>query len=46
MAAAARRLSSWWLIVHLPVQTLGEFCLSPVGLSAMTKLAPAARPAW
>jgi POT family proton-dependent oligopeptide transporter len=31
---------SWLFIVYL-VHTLGELCLSPVGLSAMTKLAPA-----
>jgi POT family proton-dependent oligopeptide transporter len=31
---------SWLLIVYL-VHTLAELCLSPVGLSSMTKLAPA-----
>jgi POT family proton-dependent oligopeptide transporter len=30
----------WLLLVYL-LQTIGELCLSPVGLSAMTKLAPA-----
>jgi POT family proton-dependent oligopeptide transporter len=29
-----------WLTVTYLVQTIGELCLSPVGLSAMTKLAP------
>jgi POT family proton-dependent oligopeptide transporter len=30
----------WWLTGTYFLQTLGELCLSPVGLSAMTKLAP------
>ena len=30
-----------WLIVTYLFHTMGELCLSPVGLSAMTKLAPA-----
>lgn len=30
----------WWLIGTYLLQTIGELCLSPVGLSAMTKLAP------
>ena len=33
-------VSPWWLIVSYLFQTLGELCLSPVGLSSMTKLAP------
>ena len=33
-------MSPWWLIGCYLLQTLGELCLSPVGLSAMTKLAP------
>jgi proton-dependent oligopeptide transporter, POT family len=33
-------VSSWWLISTYFLQTLGELSLSPVGLSAMTKLAP------
>ena len=32
-----------WLIVTYFFHTVGELCLSPVGLSAMTKLAPAGR---
>ncbi len=31
-----------WLLLSLTVLTIGELCLSPVGLSATTKLAPAA----
>ena len=34
------RVSPMWLIVTYLLHTLGELCLSPVGLSAMTKLAP------
>jgi POT family proton-dependent oligopeptide transporter len=34
-------VAPWWLIATYFLQTLGELCLSPVGLSAMTKLAPA-----
>ncbi|MGP4014304.1 peptide MFS transporter [Saccharopolyspora sp. 5N708] len=34
--------SPLWLVVSLVVVTAGELCLSPVGLSATTKLAPAA----
>jgi POT family proton-dependent oligopeptide transporter len=33
--------SPWWLTASYLIQTVGELCLSPVGLSAMTKLAPA-----
>jgi len=46
MAAASRvaggaLVSLWWLIATYLLHTIGELCLSPVGLSAMTKLAPA-----
>jgi POT family proton-dependent oligopeptide transporter len=34
------KVSPWWLIGSYFFQTLGELCLSPVGLSSMTKLAP------
>jgi POT family proton-dependent oligopeptide transporter len=37
---AAGKVSPWWLIAVYFLQTLGEMCLSPVGLSTMTKLAP------
>ncbi|MGZ8900517.1 MAG: peptide MFS transporter [Limisphaerales bacterium] len=32
--------SSWWLITTYLLHTFGELCLSPVGLSSVTKLAP------
>jgi POT family proton-dependent oligopeptide transporter len=38
---AEGKVSPWWLVAVYFLQTLGELCLSPVGLSAMTKLAPA-----
>ena len=34
------RVSVWWLILFFLVLTMGELCLSPVGLSLVTKLAP------
>ena len=34
------QVSPMWLIVTYLLHTCGELCLSPVGLSAMTKLAP------
>jgi POT family proton-dependent oligopeptide transporter len=34
-------VSPIWLTLTYLLQTIGELCLSPVGLSAMTKLAPA-----
>ncbi|MGD9669925.1 MAG: peptide MFS transporter [Hyphomicrobiaceae bacterium] len=37
---AAGRVSPLWLIALFFLQTLGELCLSPVGLSTMTRLAP------
>jgi POT family proton-dependent oligopeptide transporter len=33
--------SPWWLVLTYLLHTIGELALSPVGLSAMTKLAPA-----
>lgn len=33
-------VSPWWLISTFFLLTIGELCLSPVGLSTMTKLAP------
>ena len=36
------RVSVLWLVVTYLVQTAGELCLSPVGLSVTTKLAPQA----
>jgi POT family proton-dependent oligopeptide transporter len=34
------RVSPWWLIVSYGISELGELCLYPVGLSAVTKLSP------
>ncbi len=34
------RVSAWWLVASYFFQTVGELCLSPVGLSSMTKLSP------
>ncbi len=41
IAATGVRVSPLWLVVVYLLHTVGELCLSPVGLSAMTKLAPA-----
>jgi POT family proton-dependent oligopeptide transporter len=38
--AGALKVSAWWLVVSYFFQTLGELCVSPVGLSSMTKLSP------
>jgi POT family proton-dependent oligopeptide transporter len=40
-AASGARVSPLWLTITYLIHTIGEMCLSPVGLSAMTKLAPA-----
>jgi POT family proton-dependent oligopeptide transporter len=40
-AEAGVMVSPWWLLACYLLHTLGELCLSPVGLSSMTKLAPA-----
>lgn len=40
-AAAGARVGPAWLALVYLLHTIGELCLSPVGLSAMTKLAPA-----
>jgi POT family proton-dependent oligopeptide transporter len=40
-AANGVKVSPAWLAVCYLIHTIGELCLSPVGLSAMTKLAPA-----
>ena len=34
-------VSLWWLVLAFLFHTLGELCLSPVGLSYVSKLAPA-----
>jgi proton-dependent oligopeptide transporter, POT family len=38
--AGAVKVSAIWLVLLYALHTLGELCISPVGLSAMTKLAP------
>jgi POT family len=39
--ADARRVSPGWLLGFFALATLGELCLSPVGLSVVSQLAPA-----
>ncbi len=39
-AATGVRVSPMWLVGAYAISELGELCLSPVGLSAVTKLAP------
>lgn len=36
----ALKVSAWWLIGAYAVVTVGELCLSPMGLSLVTKLSP------
>ncbi|HEX8172771.1 MAG TPA: peptide MFS transporter [Thermoanaerobaculia bacterium] len=38
--AHGQRVSPWWLIGLYLLQAFGELCLSPVGLSMVTKLSP------
>lgn len=40
MQAPGVKVSPWWLIGVYFLHTVGELCLSPVGLSVVTKLAP------
>lgn len=42
-ASATNLVSPAWLVVAYFFHTVGELCLSPVGLSSMTKLAPEGR---
>jgi len=42
-ASETGRVSMSWLAVTYFLHTVGELCLSPVGLSSMTKLAPRGR---
>jgi POT family proton-dependent oligopeptide transporter len=35
------KVSAWWLVIAYFLHTIGELCLSPIGLSLVTKLAPA-----
>lgn len=41
LAANGVRVSPMWLALVYLLHTVGELCLSPIGLSAMTRLAPA-----
>ncbi|HEY4321071.1 MAG TPA: peptide MFS transporter [Gemmatimonadales bacterium] len=41
LATHGNRVGWWWLMGSYFLASMGEMCLSPVGLSAMTKLAPA-----
>ncbi len=38
--STAYKMMVWWLFIHYMLATMGELCLSPVGLSLVTKLAP------
>jgi POT family proton-dependent oligopeptide transporter len=37
---ASAKISMWWLITLYALHTMGELCLSPIGLSMVSKLAP------
>ena len=37
---AAEKVSMWWLFGLYVIHTMGELCLSPIGLSMVSKLAP------
>ena len=39
-AQGGAKVSPWWLIVAYAITEVGELCLSPVGLSVVTKLSP------
>jgi len=41
LAGNGVKVSPWWLVITYLLHTLGELSLSPVGMSAFTKLAPA-----
>ena len=41
LAAAGTKVSPMWLLSTYFIHTIAEICLSPVGLSSMTRLAPA-----
>lgn len=40
VADPAIKASLWWLVLTYFIHTIGELCLSPVGLSVVTKLSP------
>lgn len=39
-SSATSQVGSFWLVLSYLLMTIGELCLSPVGLSMVTKLAP------
>jgi len=39
-AASGSQVTPWWLVTTYFFHTCGELCLSPVGLSSITKLSP------
>jgi len=39
-SGGALKVSFWWLTISYFFQSIGELCISPVGLSSMTKLSP------
>lgn len=41
LASDGTKVSPMWLVSIYMIQTIGELCLSPVGLSVTTKMAPA-----
>ncbi|MBI2213171.1 MAG: peptide MFS transporter, partial [Acidobacteria bacterium] len=40
VVAEAHKVSPWWLIMGYFILSLGELCLSPMGLSLVSKVAP------
>lgn len=38
--SSVMKISMWWMVFTYFLHTMGELCLSPVGLSTVTKLAP------
>jgi POT family proton-dependent oligopeptide transporter len=40
VVASGRQATPTWLVMTYLLHTFGELCLSPVGLSSVTKLAP------
>jgi POT family proton-dependent oligopeptide transporter len=36
----SEKVSMWWLVALYVIHTMGELCLSPIGLSMVSKLAP------
>ncbi|MEW1654744.1 oligopeptide:H+ symporter [Streptomyces sp. NPDC093707] len=41
MATGETKVTMWWLVLIFLMHTVAELCLSPVGLSLTTKMAPA-----